>query len=339
MQPERSEDDLDIEEVLIAPPLPRRPDYHNGGHRYGSQRSRAWAPPPMPSVFYREEYEHAERRPHVLVQEAYDYDHRRGQNWRQHRAISPQLSDDSSRSSELDCEECAYGESRRRYGDHGRGRSMKSAPYIIVPRSNVGVRAPTSPVHADGAHSSAYIREAPRVYRLDDSVELENAIGGPPPTREPSPTDNASLIADSHNQIVLFQGTSGSGGSGGQVASDGMSIMHSNVSSPGWSVAGQRYLSGSETHSDAHSHSPMTSLDGLYEHPDPRFGHEARPPPRLHMQRPVVITRSDESYERFEDYGRYGDVGGSDGIYSSSERSFSSSSGEYYGGDYRRRYW
>lgn len=343
LQHERPEDNLSIEEVFIAPPLPRRPDYHNGGRRYGSRRAKVWAPPPTPSAYHRREYERG-----PLAEDVYDHDRRPEGNWGQHNIISPQLSDSSSVCSATDCEECAYVESRRRYGDHGHSRSMGPVPYVIVPGNSVGPRATPSPVspHTNDALPRAYIHEAPRVYRLHNSTELAHASRVPPPTREASLGDenDASPITASQNQVVLFQGTGGSAGSGERVVSDGMSIMHSNVSSPRWSVAGQRYLSGSETRSDMQSRSPVTSLDGLYEHPDPRFAHHVHPPPGVYIQRPVVITRSDESYEsdRFAEYDGYdgrSDVSSSDEGYSGSERSFSSDSSEYYSRDYEGRHW
>ncbi|KAF9450655.1 hypothetical protein P691DRAFT_773739 [Macrolepiota fuliginosa MF-IS2] len=341
LQPESLEDNFNVEEVFIAPPLPRRPDYHNGGRNYRSRGSRAWVPSPTPAPFYREEYEctaHGFR-----VEGMYEYDRRPEGNWRQHRAISPSLSDSSSACSAPDCEECVYMESRRRYGGHDSRRPAKPVPYVIVPGNSIGARRSPSPdsQHANYTRSRAYGHEAPRVYRLHDSVELAHAAEEPPPTREASPTDDdTSVVANSHNQVVLFRGTSG-----GRAPSNGTSIMHSNVSSPRWSVAGQQYPSGSETQSDILSRSPVTSLDGLYEYPDPRFAHHVHPPPRVqqHTRGPVVITRSDGSYgsDRLGDYddGEYSDLSGGSERFSSSERSFSSDSGRYYSHGYERRFW
>jgi hypothetical protein len=328
---ERPEESLTIEEVYIAPPLPRRPDYDYRGHRYRTRESRQWPPPPEPS--YRPEYEgHGYR---AELDDGYRHVPSPEQYWRQHRARSPQTSESSSACSATDCSECEYSDLGERFDNSAQRKRAKLVPYVVVPGSSV--RPPrTTQMHP--AYPGELIHQAPHTYRLHGSYELDHSLGGSRLTRE-SPLmdrDNCSLLAESRNQMVLFQGTARSTDSG-----DGMSMMQSNVSSPRWSAVEQRYISGSEMHSDTRSHSPPASIGGLYECPDPRFSH-------VHARRLVVITRSDERHElsgSFEGYDSDDEDGGgsvSDGGYSESERSFSSNneSGDYssYSRDYERRY-
>lgn len=312
--------------MSIAPP-PRRPNYH--------RQSLRTPPPSTPSDYYQEEYSHeAYGRG---TRGGYERDHHQGWGTRQHHTSS-QFSDASSICSASDCEECAYVESRRAYAGHGRSKPTKPVPCVIVPPRN-GVSPGQVLPRGGNMRRGPYAEESPRVYRLHDSTDLSY---GPPPTREASLADNASIMSGPHNQLVLFQHTSRSTDSGGRVHSDGMSMLHSNVSSPRWSVSGQQYLSGSETYSDVQSQSPMTSLDELYENPDPRFVHHAPPPPRVNTRRPVVITRSNEGYRLDPgNYEGYNNTSSDDRNYSDSEGSFSSDDREYRprgrGGE--RRYW
>lgn len=316
------EDDLDIQELFVAPSLPRRPDYRRGGESdYENQRSIARAPPTLD--IYPEDHEWVGHRPPVPLHNTHDYDRHRVHDWYQQLAASPRSSSGSSSgssgSSALGCGECVYTESKRRYDNHYRGARMNLVPYNIIPGGNVGRRTSLSPAHTNAAH---YTHEAPRFYRLSD-------FRGPPPPREGFRDDRTSSNVNVHNQIVLYREAARSSSSGGRLAFD---EMHSNESaSPGWSTRGQRHLSGSETQSDVRSGSQLSSLDGLYEEAYPRFARQTRPPPRVRPpfphQRPVIITRSDDGYEEYSDSSR---------SHTSSDRSLSS--GEYYRRDYARRY-
>ncbi|KAF5363842.1 hypothetical protein D9756_000231 [Leucocoprinus leucothites] len=346
---ERPEEDLTVEEIYIAPPLSRRPDYEYPDHRYDSRTSRARAPPSTPMNYHGGHYERPMPRYRVDVGAGYSHVSPQAQNWHEWRARSPQSSESSSTCSATDCEECAYTDSRRGLDRDFRMRRTNPTPYVIVPGNSTSWGTERAP-HMDSVHTDAYIqRPVPQPYRLRDSSQHYRMPGSYSPSVELSLADNTALVRSSHNQIAVFQGSAWSSHSGGQATSDEMSMLHSSVSSPRWSETGQRYLSGSESqHSDNQSYSPPTSLDGLYEQPDPRFL-QGRPPPRGYIKRPVIITRSNGRYEAgfFEDgpydssSGGYSDASGSDRNFSerNSEISFSSSgSDEYDGRDYERRY-
>ncbi|KXN92335.1 hypothetical protein AN958_08566, partial [Leucoagaricus sp. SymC.cos] len=333
-------EDPRIEEIFIAP-LPRRPNYAYSDPKHGRRRPRTRAPPPTPASCH-DEYDEPANEYQVELEHDYDRGIPPERYWHQRRA---RTSESTSTCSASDCEECAYTEPRH-FDDHVRTRRMP-IPYVIVPEQSIGPRTPLSASpHEYTTHSGLYGREGRWVYHSHNPAEPQRSIEGRPVAREMSLVNNTSPIAGSHNQLVIFQGTTRSEELDREVASDELSMLDSNVSSPRWSMANQRYMSGSETHSDARSHSPMTSLGrSLYERPDPRFSH-GHLPPREHFQRPVIITRSNEGYDsrrfgRHDDYGRScSNESGSDEKYSDDDRSQNSSdSDEYYTNRYERRYW
>jgi hypothetical protein len=306
---EAFEDDLDIQELFVAPSLPRRPDYHrNNESDYRNQRAKARAPPTLD--VYPGEHGRVNHRPPVSLHSTYDYDRRRGHDWRQQSAASPRSGSSSSSSSALDCGRCAYTEPRRRYDNSARTNVVS---YNIIPGGSVGRKTSLPPAHTNAAH---YTHEAPRFHRLHD-------FRSPPPPREGLRADRSSSIANAHNQVVLYRDATQSNSSEGRLAFD---EMHSNEStSSGWSTRVQQHLSGSETQSDVRSESQLSSLDGLYEEAYPRSARQTRPPARVRPsfphQRPVIITRSDD-----------------DDSEECSDSSSDLSSGGYYRRDYARGY-
>lgn len=316
VQPEVFEDSLDIQELFMAPSLPRGRDHHrDDGRNYENHRSVALAPPTLD--VYPDESIREDERPPIPLHDVYDYDRHQQRDWYQQRAASPQSSCSSSCSSELDCGECAYTESKRRYDNHYH-ETRNPVPYDIIPGDNVGQKASPSSVRTNTAH---YIHEAPRVYRPHD-------FHGPSPPEEGFWNDRTTGL---RNQIVLYRGTAQSSNSEGWLALD---KMHSNgSSSPGWSTRGQRHLSGSEAQSDMRSESPFSSSDGVYEDSYLRFARQTRRPQRrpFSHQRPVIITRSNDE----DDSEEYSSSSRSNGSYSSSERSLNSEG--YHRRGYTRR--
>jgi hypothetical protein len=268
--------------------------------------------------------------------------------WKKHRSSSPTMSELSSACSAQDCEECAYTEERRQFSSRSRTRNTNAVPYVVVPGNKYVPRITPPPIcpHLPTTHSGAYIHNTSREYRLSSPAELDRHIAVPPRTGESSLViNNTSLVADSQNQVALYQGTATSSNSDALIASDGTSMVHSDESSPQWSLICQRHISGSEEQSDVLPNSPMTaSLGGLYENRNPVFRH-AHSPSRGHSQRPVIITRSNDEHEsrhhwNRDRYDELSDASSSDGSYSRREGSFSSSErSENYRREYARRYW